>query len=170
MSFSELAASRYSVRDFLPLPVAEETLQAILEAGRVAPTACNNQPQRIYILRRPELLEKIRAITPCAFNAPLILLFGASGAEAWKNPFSQHSSAEMDASIVATHLMLQAAELGVGSTWVAWADWAKVEQAFDVPEGVKLYGLLALGYASEKGTPAPQHSKRKPLTDTTVEL
>lgn len=49
MTFLELAKNRYSVRSFMDRPIAEEHMRKILEAGHVAPTACNNQPQKIYI-------------------------------------------------------------------------------------------------------------------------
>lgn len=116
MKFSELAAQRYSVRRFDSRPVEQDVLDQILETGRLAPTAKNLQPQRIYVVRSEALLAKLRAITTMTFDAPQVLIICADPSEAWVNPFNGRSSAEMDASIVAAHMMLQMQELGIGST------------------------------------------------------
>ena len=73
MDFLELAKRRYSERRFDPRPVEQEKLDRILEAGRVVPTAHNNQPQRIYVLRSPEALETL--------PAPTHVFIGGSGGE-----------------------------------------------------------------------------------------
>ena len=87
MDFSELARSRYSVRQFSEQPVPRETLDKILEAGRLAPTACNLQPQHVYVLQSQAALDAIRAITPCAFNAPVVLLVCGDTKTCWTNPY-----------------------------------------------------------------------------------
>ena len=70
MTFMELAKNRYSERFFDSRPVEDEKLQQILEAGRIVPTACNYQPQRFYVMRSPEALEKVKMVTPFHYNAP----------------------------------------------------------------------------------------------------
>ena len=166
MEFSTLAAARYSVRDFSDAPVSKQELDVVLEAGRLAPTACNLQPQRIYVLQSEQALASIRAITPCAFNAPLVLLVCGDTSESWNNPYSGHDAAEMDASIVTSHMMLQAAQLGLGTTWVCFFDPAKVKAAFSLPEGVEPYCLLPLGRPADSARPSEQHGSRKPLQET----
>ena len=75
MDFLQLATEeRYSVRQFSDKPVEQEKLDLILEAGRIAPTACNYQPQRILVIREPEGLDKLKQCTSCHFDAPLALL------------------------------------------------------------------------------------------------
>lgn len=148
MKFSELAAQRYSVRRFDSRPVEQDVLDQILETGRLAPTAKNLQPQRIYVVRSEALLAKLRTITTMTFDAPQVLIICADPSEAWVNPFNGRSSAEMDASIVAAHMMLQMQELGIGSTWVCWFDTEKVKQALALPESVEPYCLLPFGYPS----------------------
>ena len=86
MEFAEVIKERYSVRDFAPTPIEEEKLSAILEAGRVAPTAANKQPWKVYVICSAEGLEKIRSITRCAFNAPAVLLFVYDEEAVWKSP------------------------------------------------------------------------------------
>lgn len=60
MNFMELAKARYSVRKYSDKPIEKEKLDLILEAGRIAPTGHNNQPYRVYVLKSPEALEKVR--------------------------------------------------------------------------------------------------------------
>ncbi|MCE5196659.1 MAG: nitroreductase family protein [Negativicutes bacterium] len=170
MEFSQLIRERYSVRKFADQAVEQEKLQKILEAGRVAPTAKNLQPQRIYVLQSQEALLKIRAIARCAFNAPIVLLVCGDLKEGWVNPFNRRNSTEMDVSIVNTHMMLQAKELGLDSTWACWFDTAAVKTAFCLPEGVEPFCLLPLGYPAPGVTPSAMHHQRKPLSETVTML
>ena len=101
MEFMELAAQRYSVRKFSDAPVEPEKLSAVLEAGNVAPTAKNLQPQRIYVLSSAEALEKVDGLTRCRFGAPAVLLIAYDADEDWKNPLEEGIHAgQQDASIV----------------------------------------------------------------------
>ena len=75
MDFMTLAKERYSVRDYKETPIEEKKLQKILEAGWIAPTAKNNQAYRVYVLKSEAAIAKIRELTRCAFNAPIVLLF-----------------------------------------------------------------------------------------------
>ena len=170
MDFFKLCRARYSVRKFAPTPVEDSLLRQVLEAGAAAPTAKNLQPQRVYVLRSPEAMDKLRALTRCAFDAPMALLVCADVRAAWVNPFNGRSSAEMDASIAATQMMLQAAELGLGTTWCCWVDFPKAREVFALPEGIEPYCLLPLGYPAPGCAPSPQHTVRKPLTETVTEL
>lgn len=168
MEFLELAKSRYSVRKFDPRPVEKETLQKILEAGRAAPTAKNLQPQRVYVLESPEAIAAIREITTMAFDAPMVLVLCGEPEAGWVNPFNDRNSTQMDCSIVLTHMMLEAADLGLGTTWVGWFDTEAVKQRFDIPAGQEVYALLPLGYPAENCRPARMHEVRKDLSETVV--
>lgn len=170
MNFLELTKERYSVRKYADKPVEQDKLEKILAAGATAPTAKNLQPQRIYVLESPEALEKIRGITRCAFNAPVVLMVCGDKEEAWVNPFNDRSSAEMDCSIVTTQMMLQAQELGLGTCWVCWFDVEQTKQAFQIPENQELFALLPLGYPAEESKPAAMHDSRKSLDETVVRL
>lgn len=170
MEFNQLVHDRYSVRKYADRPVEEDRLQAVLAAGASAPTAKNQQPQRIYVLESPEALAKIRAITRCAFNAPAVLLICGDRQAAWTNPFNDRNSAEMDCSIVTTQMMLQAAALGLGTCWVCWFDTEEVRRAFAIPEEQEVFALLPLGYPAEDSHPSGSHASRKPLEETVVRL
>lgn len=170
MNFYELAKNRFSVRKFSSDSVEEEKLNQILEVGRIAPTAHNNQPQRIYVLKSEEALEKINGITQFAFHAPVVLLICGNVEEGWVNPFNGRNATEMDISIVTTQMMLQAAELGLGSTWVCHFDIHKVKEVFQLPEGIEPFSLLPIGYAAENVVPSRLHESRKDLSETVTIL
>ena len=166
MDFQTLIKQRYSVRNFAARPVEEEKLQKILEAGRLAPTACNKQPQRIYVLESQSALAKIRQAVTYAFNAPLVLMICVNEDVAWKNSREPgYSSGEMDACIACTQMMLQAAELGLGTVWVRGYSTEDVTRVFPLPLGERLICLLPLGYPAEDSRPAPQHDQRQPLSE-----
>lgn len=166
MDFLKLAKQRYSVRKFLPKPVSDSDLQAILEAGRLAPTACNLQPQRIYAIRSAAGLAKLRRCTSCHFDAPLVLLICYDTSESWKRSFDGFDSGCMDASIVSTHIMLAAAERGLGSTWVCYFDPKLLRHDFSLPEQQIPALLLPLGYPAPDATANPMHFQRKDLAET----
>lgn len=170
MSLFELARQRYSVRKYAQRPVEEEKLQQVLAAGACAPTAKNQQPQKIYVLESQEAIAKIRGLARCAFDALVVLLICGQTGQAWVNPFNQRCSAEMDCSIVTTQMMLQAQELGLGTCWVCWFDTELIKKEFQLPEGVEPYALLPLGYPAEDSRPSGNHDSRKPLSETVVRL
>jgi nitroreductase len=166
MNFKELVTSRYSVRSFASVPVPAEKLQAVLEAARLAPTACNLQPQRIFVLQSTEALTKVRACTSCHFDAPVVLLVCYDKAESWERGFDGFNSGEMDASIVGTHLMLAATAQGLGSTWVCYFDPAKLRKEFALPENLVPAALFPLGVPASDSKPNPNHFNRKKLEET----
>lgn len=167
MDFLKLARERYSVRKFTSEAVESEKLDAVLEAGRLAPTACNNQPQRILVLDTAEALDKLKDCTPCHFSAPLALIVCYDDTVSWKRPYDDKDMGEVDASIVTTHMMLEAAALGLGSTWVGHFDPQKVRSAFALPENVIPVAILPMGYPHETSVPNPKHGERLPLSATT---
>lgn len=160
MTFLELAKERYSVRSFKNQPIEEEKLNQILEAGKVAPTACNFQPQKIYVVKNEELRQKLGTVSPCTFNAPVILVIGYDKNLDWKNKkIPGYSSGETDAAIVTTHMMLEAWELGIGSCWVGMFSDTEVSKVLGLPETIQVTALLPMGYPSENSSPLHLHSK-----------
>lgn len=166
MDFTELAQARYSVRKFSDKAVEPEVLKRILEAGLLAPTAKNNQSQRIYVLQSKEALDKLDSLTHCRYGAGTVLLFTYNTDEDWKNPLEEgvHSGVE-DVSITATYIMLRAIELGVYTTWCNYFANSKLEQAFDLPENEKAVLIMPIGYPAEGVAPAPAHTESKKLEE-----
>lgn len=170
MDLMELARERYSVRKYDPRPVEGEKLARILEAGALAPSAKNQQPQHVYVLESPAAIEKIRSLARCAFDAPVVLLVCGDKDAAWTNPFNGRNSVEMDCSILATHMMLEAQAQGLGTCWVCWFDTQAVKQAFQLPAGHEPYLLMPLGYPAESSHPSSNHASRRPLSETVTRL
>lgn len=110
MDFLELAGRRYSCKDFSSRPLEREVLARILEAGRLAPTAKNLQEQRVYVIESDEALRTVDGITPCRYGAPTVLLVAFDRNNVFTYPGGRRDSGVEDASIVATHLMLAAAQ------------------------------------------------------------
>lgn len=174
MTFMELAKNRYSERSFDPRPVEQEKIDRILEAARTAPTACNYQPQRIYVIRSEEALKKARGMRVSHFNAPLMILMCYDRDTAWRNPgdrrYDNYCSGEQDATIVAATLMYEAEELGVHSVWLRGFDSLQVAETFGLPENHIPVMMFAMGYPSDKSEPGPWHYLRKPLDETVTFL
>ena len=171
MTFFELAKARYSVRAFQDTPIEEEKLNLILEAGRIAPTACNNQPQKIYVAKSEEARKKLAGVCRCTFDAPVILVVCYDRTRDWKNTLLPgYESGETDAAIVCTHMMLEAWEQGIGSCWVGMFNAEELVKAFDLPENIRPIALLPLGYAADGVQPAPLHTAYRDYAATITEL
>ena len=168
MNFLELATNRYSVRKFKSEPLQEKDLSSILQAGHIAPTGCNNQPQRILVINSTEGLEKLKKCTKCHFNAPAAMLVCYNKNECWVRKYDGKNCGVSDACIVTTHMMLQAAVIGVGSTWVMHFDPAAMCKEFNIPEYIEPVALLTLGYPAEDAEPLDLHFKTRPIEETVV--
>ncbi|MDR1539159.1 MAG: nitroreductase family protein [Clostridiales bacterium] len=163
MNFSQLSQKRYSVRSYKNDPIEPEKLNEILEAGRLAPTACNNQPQKIIVARSEEALRWIDEATPCRFGAPAVLIVCYDKAKCWSRSFDGEKSGEVDASIVTSHLMLQAEDLGIGSVWVMYFDPKAIIKNFSLDENIVPVALLPIGYPASDSAPSDRHGLRNPL-------
>ena len=166
MEFREVIKNRYSCKKYSPRVPEAEKLNAVLEAGRLAPTAKNLQEQHVYVLQSPEALAKLDAVTPCRYGAPVVLLVAFDRGSVFTYPGGRRDSGVEDASIVATHLLLAAADAGLDSCWINYFDPDRLAEALGLPENEEALMLLDLGYAAEGAGPLPNHSSRKPLSET----
>ena len=165
MSFAELVKQRYSVRKYDSRPIEEEKLLQILEAGRLAPTAVNYQPQRILVVQG-EAMEQMQGCSPCIYGAPVVMVVCYDKNESWKSR-SGREIGDVDGGIVLTQMMYQAEELGIGSLIVGIYKEPLLRERFNIPENYEIVSLLMLGYAAEDCEPHPEfHASRKPLEET----
>lgn len=165
MDFAQLSQARYSLRKFSDRPVEPEKLSAVLEAGRNAPTAHNLQPQRIFVLQTPEALEKADACTAAHFHPPVMLVVAYDLEAAWKRETDGKNHGEIDAAIAVTQMMLQAADLGLGTTYVGMFEPEKLLAAFPEMQGLEPIALLPMGYGAEGAHPSRLHADRKPMEE-----
>lgn len=170
MDFTSLSAERYSLRKFSSQSVEAEKLNLILEAGRNAPTAHNLQPQRIFVLQSPTALEKIDGCTGCHFHPPVMLVVAYDAKAAWNREDDGKNHGEIDAALATGQMMLQAAELGLGTTYIGMFDPEKVLSTFPEMNGLTPIALLALGYPAEGAHPSRLHGSRKPLEELVTYL
>ena len=134
MEFTKVVAERYSCKNFSTRKVEAEKLTEILEAGRLAPTAKNFQEQRIYVLQSEESLAKLDKVTPCRYGAPTCLVVAFDKNSVFTYPGGKRDSGVEDAAIVATHLMLAAANAGVDSCWLNFFDPDELAKELGLPE------------------------------------
>ncbi len=165
-NFLELAKERYSCRKFDTRKVEKEKIDYILEAARVSPTAANYQPQKIYVLESEESLALVSECSKYSFNAPLNFLVCYDKNISWKRGYDGMEEGPVDASIVVTHMMLAAMDVGIGSTWVGSFNPSKTVEKFKLPENIVPVAFLPMGYPAEDAHPAPLHEKRKELSET----
>ncbi len=171
MSFLEAAKARYSVRKYTDEKIKAEDLEKILEAGFVAPTAKNLQPQRVYVLNSPEAIEKINSVCKCIFGAQTVLMVTLNKDEQWQNPLEEGVvSGHQDVSIVATHMMMEAWELGIGSCWVNFFSPTEVKKAFELNDNEDVVLLMPLGYIAEDSQPIAMHSQFRDKDEIIIEL
>jgi len=168
MDFRDLIKARYSVRKFDPRPVEPTLVEQVLEAGRLAPTAVNYQPQRVLVLDTAEDMAKLAGCTKYTFHAPMALVVCYDKTVSWHRSYDGHDMGEVDASIVATHLMLAIHDVGLGATWVGYFDPEALRQSFRLPESIVPVAIFPMGYPAPDAKPASHHDKRLELAQTTV--
>ena len=165
MDFEKVINDRYSVRKFQNKHLEKEIIDKILFAAHIAPTGCNFQPQRILVLNTDEGMQKLKKCTKCHFDAPTAMLVCYNKQETWTRPYDGATSAPVDAAIVATHMMLEAQNLGVGSCWVMHFDPNAMRETFNIPEHVEPLALLVMGYPHKDAAPIDMHSKYRPIDE-----
>ncbi|MBR1852966.1 MAG: nitroreductase family protein [Lachnospiraceae bacterium] len=170
MEFKEVVSKRYSCKKYSSRQVEAEKLEAILQAGRLAPTAKNLQEQHIYVIQSEEALAKIDAITPCRYGAPTVLAVAFDKNNVFTYPGGKRDSGMEDASIVATHMILAAADEGVDSCWVNYFDPDLAADKLGLPENEEVLMLMDLGYAADGAGPLANHGSRKALAETVTYL
>jgi len=166
MEFKEVIKNRYSCKKYCDKQVETEKLEAILKAGRLAPTAKNLQEQHVYVIQSAEGLAKIDAVTPCRYGAPTVLVVAFDKNNVFTYPGGSRDSGVEDATIAATHMILAAADEGVDSCWINFLDPEKLARELGLPENEEVLMVMDLGYAAEGAGPLPNHASRKALSET----
>ena len=162
MEFRDLIQRRVSNRSYRDEPVPDELLDQVLDAARLAPTAANRQPFRLIVIRTAGREEELGRLygRPWFVEAPLVIgIVSLPGP-----PWSRHdgkSYADVDATIAMDHLVLAAADVGLGTCWVANFDVPTAREILGLPDEVEPVAFTPLGYSDDAGRP----KKRKPLSD-----
>ena len=163
MEFEKVIRERCAVRKFKNELISDEILEKILMAGNLAPTAKNLQPQKILVVKSSEGISKVDLVSPCRYGAPLCLIVCCDKNIAFNK--EGQSTYQIDASIVATHMMLEACNLGVDSIWIELFDRDKLIKEFSLDDGVEPVCIMPLGYRSDDYSGSPMHNVRKDIKD-----
>ena len=162
MEFSELIQKRYSVRAYRSTPVEEEKLLEVLEAARLAPTAANRQSFQIIVLNTEGREEELNRIYKAKWftQAPLIIAAVGVPAGNWIRKDGKNYN-DLDVGIVMDHLVLAAANAGLGTCWIGAFDPDAAREVLGLPDDVESIVFTPLGYLADK----PSTKRRKPLSD-----
>ena len=163
MEFEDVIRKRNSTRKFSNKLLEKGKLNRIIEAGRLAPTAKNIQPIKIYIVQSEDGLAKIDNSSKCRYGAKTVLIVCGNKEEAHKK--GDHSTYEVDSCIVATHMMLEATNIGVDNIWIESFDENILRKEFSIPNNYIPVCLLPMGYKTDDCPINPLHEKRKELED-----
>jgi len=164
MDFDQLVKLRYSCRYYSPDPIEEKLLTKVLNAARLAPTAANNQPFQIIIINTENNQEDLLKIYNRKWfvQAPLILCICSIPEEGWiRHSYDKKNYSIVDAAIAIDHLTLQAADLGLGTCWIAAFNPSEAIDYLKIPKGVEPIAFTPLGYPLDE----PKEKIRRPLSD-----
>jgi nitroreductase len=163
MGFQELVNARYSVRAYKPDPVEESKLQQVLEAARLAPTASNRQPFQIIVIHTAGREEELNRVYPRDWfvQAPLVICACGLPAQNWVRQDGKNYN-DVDVAIVMDHLILAAADLGLGTCWIGAFDPDSAREVLGLPDGVEPIAFTPLGYPADTARPK---KRRKPLEE-----
>lgn len=167
MDFLGLAKQRCSTRGFIDKQISEKDLDYILHVGRVSPTACNQQPQRIIVIQQPDNIAKVQRAYK-TFGSTCVLIVCRDSRNELVRPYDQKCSGDMDIGIVCDHMMLAAREKGIGSVMVGLFDPAIIRAEFELPEYIVPTALLMMGYPEEFLSPERHCKDRKPFDETVM--
>ena len=163
--FLNLSESRFALRQFSNKPIEQEKIDKLLRVAQISPTAENKQPQKIYIITKDEDRKKLKTVTKYTFNAPMFFLVCCDKNIAWKHKTEDYISTEIDGSIVTTHIILEAHDLGLGSVIVRSFETQKLKDLFKIPENMIPIALLPLGYPKEGAKPSKLHFQKKDVKE-----
>ncbi|OGS26674.1 MAG: hypothetical protein A2297_04135 [Elusimicrobia bacterium RIFOXYB2_FULL_48_7] len=170
--FLELAAKRFSARNYLDKPVEKEKLGLCLEAARLAPSACNSQPWEFIVVNNPELKNRLAAVifsgiyqtNRFAAKAPVLVLVASDKGSiiSKTGAFIRDTKFYLvDIGIAAEHFILQAAELGLGTCWLGWFNEQAAKKILGIPKNKRVDIVISVGYTDK----IPPEKTRKSIQE-----
>ena len=159
MEFQKLIKNRYSVRSYQNRPVEDEKLNKVLEAAHLAPTAANKQPFKLIVVKTPGKKEDLKRIYHADWfsEAPLVICACAIPSKGWTRRDGR-CYVDVDVAIAMDHLILAAADSGLGTCWIAAFDAQAAREILKLPDGVEPLLFTPLGYPADE--PQPKSRKR----------
>jgi len=163
MTFKDLCEARYSCRAYKEEAVPQEKLDYVLECARLAPSACNKQPWRLRYVTSAEGLASLHSCYNREWlkTAPAIIVVSVMKNEAWTRQIDGKCHSDVDASIIAEHICLAAAEQGLGTCWICNFDAARCHDLLHMADTEEVVALLPIGWPTTSATA----KQRKPLDE-----
>lgn len=151
MTFKDLCETRYSCRAYKSEAVPQEKLNYVMECARLAPSACNKQPWRLRLATSPESLANIQKCYNREWfsTAPAVILVTVKRDEAWTRQSDGKCHSDVDASIIAEHICLAAAEQGLGTCWVCNFNAALCHELMHLAEMEEPVVLIPIGIPAD---------------------
>lgn len=166
--FMALAAGRHSCRNFdTQRAVGRDHIEKVIEAARIAPSACNRQPYRMVVVTRPETLAAVAEAYGREWikTAPAVIVAVGLHSQAWRRSGDCMDATHIDVAIAVDHMTLAAQALGLGTCWVCAFNAMAVAQALQLPQGEEPVALLPIGWPAEKGAHSERHKVRKDINE-----
>lgn len=160
MDFVTLAKERFSCRKFSNKPVEQEKIDSIIDVALLSPTGLNKQPFKIFCLKA-DSADKLKKATPFTYGAPLFLIIGADEKQSYVRPFDNKNFAEIDTTIVATHMMLEVHNIGLGTTWIGHFDEKVLKEEFPQMKDYSIVAIFPIGYPADDVEINPMHNLSK---------
>jgi nitroreductase len=164
MPVLDLMKTRCSVRQFKDQPVEREKLLYMLEAGRVAPSGCNYQPWRFIVLEDKALIGRIAPDWVRESHAPVLIVACGDHQHAWRRRDGK-DHCDIDVAIAVDHMMLAAAEVGLGTCWICSFDAYRCATLLELPYQLEPAVLIPVGYPTETRPPERHDKERKTLKE-----
>lgn len=161
MEVKEAILKRYSVRSYQDRPIPQEVLEELFKAAQLAPTGSNRQQWKLVVVKRRDLREELAvAAKNQSFVAEAPVVFAVVSLNPERQMSCEVPGYAVDLAIVLDHITLQAVELGLGSCWIGAFIQPKVKEILEIPEDLKVAGLLPVGYPADSW----REKKRKDLS------
>ncbi|MDR1937104.1 MAG: nitroreductase family protein [Tannerellaceae bacterium] len=167
MNTLELIRKRCSIRQYSSTPVEEDKIEYLLEAARLAPSACNNQPWYFLVVTEEEGRRKLYECYPREWVKPVPLFIVVCGdhSQSWKRPADGKDHLDVDAGIVTEHICLAAAEIELGTCIICHFDVSRLHAAFHLPGQVEPVAIISTGYPADPELFAKTPKRRKPASE-----
>ena len=162
MDVMEAIRTRRSVRGYKAEPIPQETLDQVLEAFRLAPSANNEQPWKLIVVSEAEVRKKVAEVCwnqTFIAEAPIVLV--ACGLPNQSQIGGQITSVWVDVAIAVDHLTLAARSLGLGTCWIGAFEEDGLKKLLGIPKDVRVVAVTPLGYPRREGGTA----RRKPIRE-----
>ena len=160
--FQQLLNLRYSCRNYRPdATPSRAELRSLIEAARLAPSACNRQPWKFLVADTDPLRAEIAACyrRPWAAGAGAFIVCLGDHSQAWHRPDDGQDHTEVDLAIASEHICLAAAALGLATCWICNFDVAALRKALNLPDSLEPVALLSVGYPADGTLPTPKNRK-----------